>query len=185
MNSSTSSGMLRKTSTYTPPIRWTHGDGATRSAATRVPTPMAMRNARPTSRTVTQNPDANWSKFSVRTSSRSATRRFLGPELERLVERHLGRLLLLLRVLADPLVVGLLPAAVLLPLLDDLGDEALELRVLVLDAGAVGLRRELLALDELERVVLDDHAGEDHVVGRDRVDRAVLDELDRKSTRLN
>src|SRR3712207_9295670 len=44
-----------------------------------------------------------------------------------------------------------------------------------LDAGAVGLLRELVA-DHVQRVVLDDHAGEDHVVGGDRVDAARSEE---------
>src|SRR3712207_6556608 len=141
MNIRTSSGMLRNVSTYTPPRRWTHGDGAMRSAATRVPTTRAIANENPTSWTVTQKPEANWSKLSVRTSKSPLTiaASSLLRELERLVERHRRRLLLLVRVLADPLLVRLGPAAALLPLRDDVVDRGLEVLVAVLDAGAVGL----------------------------------------------
>jgi hypothetical protein len=59
MNSSTSSGMLRKISTYTPPTRCSHFEGAMRNAATRVPTTRAIPNEITTSRTVTQKPELN------------------------------------------------------------------------------------------------------------------------------
>ena len=71
MNSSTSSGMLRNVSTYTPPRRCSTGFGAIRRAATSVPTTMAIANANTTIRRVTQNPASHSSRLSVRTLMRS------------------------------------------------------------------------------------------------------------------
>src|SRR3712207_4838182 len=143
MKSRTSRGMLRNVSTYTPPSRWSQGDGATRSAATTVPTTSAIASDRPTMRRVTQNPEANWSKLSVRTSNKDQA---LLAHVDGLFQGHRRGLLLLLRVLPDPLLVGLGPAAALLPVGDDVADELLQLLVAVLDADAVGLGRQLLAL---------------------------------------
>src|SRR5262245_24498503 len=172
----TSSGVLRNTSTYTPPTRCNQTSGAIRKAATSVPTTMAITNENTTRRTVTQNPARSSSRLSMRTLMRSPMR--LRGRLDRLLERHRRRLLLLVGVLADPLVVGLGPAAAALVLLQDAVDELLELRVVLREPRAVRLGGERVALDELERLVLDDHAGEDHVVGRDRVDGAVLHQLE-------
>src|SRR5215207_805050 len=167
MNSNTRSGVLRNISTYTPPSRCSALLGAMRKAATSVPTTMAITNENTTRRTVTQNPDRNSSELSVRAVIRSPMR--LLARLDGLLERHRRRVLLLARVLADPLLVRRRPAAARLVLLEHAVDELLDLRLALLDAGAVGLGGQRLALGELERVVLDDHAGEDHVVrGRPR-----------------
>src|SRR6202008_4275152 len=127
MNSSTSRGMLRKVSTYTPPSRCSIGLGLIRRAATSVPTTMAITNENTTSRTVTQNPARNSSRLSMRTLMTSPMRQ--RGRLDRLLERHRRRLLLLVGVLADPLLVGLAPAAAALVLLQDAVDERLELGV--------------------------------------------------------
>ena len=58
MNSRTSSGTLRNVSTYSAPSRWSQTTGATRSAATDVPTTIATANETTTRRTVTEKPDA-------------------------------------------------------------------------------------------------------------------------------
>src|SRR3954449_3262 len=173
MNSSTSSGMLRNTSTYTPPSRASHFDGAIRNAATKVPTTMAIANAIATSRTVTQKPEENSDQCSVRTST---TGLVLLDQLHGVGHRDVGDLALLARVLADPLLVELRPRAVVLESLEDAVDEVDHLRVALLDARAVGLLRELIA-HELQGLVLDDHPGQDHVVGGHGIDRAVLHEL--------
>ena len=125
-----------------------------------------------TSRVVTQSPEANSSKWSVRTSITRAVQPLRGPRASVCV----GGELPLARVLPEPLVVGLLPAAARLVLVEHAVEELRELRVVLLEAAAVRLDGQLVA-DELERVVLDDHAGEDHVVGRDRVDGTVLQQL--------
>src|SRR5215216_5730331 len=68
MKISTSSGTLRNDSTYSPPMRFSQELGATRKAATSVPTAIAITNDTTTSSTVVQNPRTNSSKFSVRVS---------------------------------------------------------------------------------------------------------------------
>src|ERR1700754_2214112 len=164
-----------------PPKRRSHVDGAIRSAATSVPTTMAIANAIVTRRTVTQNPELNSEKWSDSTSNSAsggtARRLVLLHQIDGLRDRDGRRIGGLLRVAADPALVQLLPGAVVLEAREDLVDERHHLRLALLDPGAVGLLRELLA-DELERVVLDQHAGEDHVVGGDRVDGAVLQRLE-------
>jgi hypothetical protein len=62
MNSRTSSGRLRKISTYSAPSRCSQRLGATRNAATSVPSTSAMTKLASTSRVVTQSPEANSSK---------------------------------------------------------------------------------------------------------------------------
>ena len=57
MNSRTSSGTLRNVSTYSAPSRFSQTIGATRSAATSVPSTIATPNETATRRTVTQNPE--------------------------------------------------------------------------------------------------------------------------------
>src|SRR5688500_9071826 len=117
MNSRTSSGVLRNVSTNTPPTQLSGLSGATLSAATRVPTIIAITNEIATRRVGTQKPELNAGNWSLSTSQSSATgqpRRSLGADLERLLQGHLRRLLLLVEVPADPLPVGVLPATVLL-----------------------------------------------------------------------
>src|SRR4051794_28658992 len=168
-----------------PPIRCSQGLGATRKAAMSVPTAIAITNETTTSCTVIPKPRRNSSKFSVSVSTKAKGTLSCVPlaggvlldELHGLVDRDVGGLGLGVRVLADPLLVGIRVAAVLLVLGEHAVDELLELRVALLDAGAVGLLAELVP-DELQRVVLDDHARQDHVVGRDRVDAAVLQRLE-------
>src|ERR671910_1371905 len=73
MNRSTSSGVFRKISTNTPPTQLSGFSGATLSAATSVPTTIAITNEIATSRIVTQKPELNSGKCSLRTSQSSAT----------------------------------------------------------------------------------------------------------------
>jgi hypothetical protein len=75
MNSRTSSGVLRNSSTNTPPTQLSGFSGATRNAATSVPTTMAITNEIATRRTVTPKPELNSEKWSVSTSQSSATAR--------------------------------------------------------------------------------------------------------------
>src|SRR3954453_7286169 len=118
MNSRTSSGMLRKISTYTPPTRCSHFTGAMRNAATRGPTTMAIANETTTIRTVPQKPELTSDQWSVRTLSTGPTQprgRMIGArrrgcpasivldELDGFVDADRGHLALLTGVLADPL----------------------------------------------------------------------------------
>src|SRR5688572_17378051 len=164
--------MLRKNSTYSPPSQRTQRTGATRRAPTNSPTPIAIANDTTTSCTVTRNPERNSGKCRTSTSQSSliAARspRSAGllarTQLERFLERHRRRGIGLARVLPDPLLVRGVPPAVVDELLDHAVDELLELRIALGDPRAVGLDRVALAL-QLQGVVLDDHPGEDHVVG--------------------
>src|SRR4051812_36324998 len=106
---------------------------------------MAIAKAIATSRTVTQKPEENSDQCSVRTST---TGLVVLHELHGLGHRDVRDLALLTRVLADPLLMQLRPRAVVLELLEHAVDEVDHLRVALLDAGAVGLLRELIA-DEL------------------------------------
>src|SRR5690349_22704250 len=103
---------------------------------------MATTPAAATSRTVTQKPELNSDQCSVRTSSKELVLLDHLHGLGHGDRRRLGRLL---RVLADPLLVALGPGAVVLEALEDPVDEVDHLGLALLDAGAVGLLRELVA----------------------------------------
>src|SRR5688572_15091956 len=172
IDSSTRRGTLRKNSTYRPPSQRTHRMGATRRAPTNSPTPIAIANDTATSWTVTRNPERNSGKCRTSTSQSSLigsrSPRSAGllarTQLERLLEGHRRRGIGLARVLPDPLLVRTRPPAVVDERLDHAVDELLELGIALGDPGAVRLDRVSLTL-QLQGVVLDDHPGEDHVVG--------------------
>src|SRR5680860_991746 len=108
-----------------------------------------------------------------------------GEELVRVFERALaGVLRVFTRVLADPLLVELVPSAVLERLFDRLTQELGGLGFALRDADSVRLGRQRVT-DELQAVVLDDHPRKDDVVGRDRVDGTVLDLLEALRVRVD
>src|SRR3954449_7940344 len=150
------SGVFRTTSTYAVPAHRSGGAGATRIAASTVPTTSAITAENPVSRIVTQKPrrmTSNWSKRTLKLRAR--------------VQRRLGRRLA--AALAQRVLVRLLPGAVAERPGQRVVQEGAERVVALLEAHAVPLLAERLA-DDLEVVGLLSRVPEqDRAVGGDRV----------------
>src|SRR6516225_3516942 len=161
------SGVLRTMLTYAVPIQLSIGTGESRIAASSVPRMSAPTAEYTVNWMVVQNASKIWVWYLLNSSTSVGDRLLVegrrrrrgdtrGPEI--LVERRL-------------------PGSVLHHLSDRVVDLGPEIGVALLQSYAVALLRERLAYDLEGAWALRGVAGQDHLIGRDGVDRTVLQRL--------